>query len=107
MVELRFDPKINIMWLKFGKRVPYGVNIHQKKAPSIGKLFFPFWGIFVPTPGKIVRGLKMQVGSVQITWTDFKSNFAYVIRQKIKGGQSNMKVNTKMNKKGEIETYLS
>ena len=58
MVELGFDPKINIMWLKFGTRVPYGVNIHQKKPPSIGKLFYPFWGTFVPTPGKSVRGLK-------------------------------------------------
>ena len=52
------NPEINIMWLKFGTRVPYDVNIHQKKPPIDWKIIFPFLGHFVPTPGKSIRGLK-------------------------------------------------
>ena len=58
MVELGFDPKLNIIWRKFGTQVPCGFNMHQKKTPIDWKIIFPFWSIFVLTPGKGVRGLK-------------------------------------------------
>ena len=50
IVELGFDPEINIMWLKFGTRVRYGVNIHQKKPPIDWKIIFPFLGHFCTHP---------------------------------------------------------
>ena len=59
MVELAQkgpNPKINVMWLKIGTRVPW-CQYAPEKSPIDWNIIFPFLGHFC-TPGKSVRGLK-------------------------------------------------
>ena len=53
MVELGFDPKVKIKWLKFGTWVPYGVHIHEKKTHLLENYFALFGAFLYPPQAKV------------------------------------------------------